>query len=257
MTRRKRPTGARSVTGKRNRRAAPGPGEAKPRRWETSLIATLCVVAAVRVCLFSATFPFFNNIDEQNHVDLVLKYARGYWPREPVERIDFATGRLLALYATFEYLSPPERFRGGVFPRPLWERPAGADRVWEGAALWAQRINDEAHSPPVYYAVAGAWYRLGGWLGLSGGRQLYWVRFLNVPLCAMLVSCAYLFCRDGYSDRPELRLGVPILVAFLPQDIFYSISSDVLSPFLFAASLCVLLAWYRSEERRVGKECRL
>jgi hypothetical protein len=68
----------------------------------------------------------------------------------------------------------------------------------------------------------------------------------------MLVWCAYLFCRTGYYDRPELRLGVPILGAFLPQDIFYSISSDVLSPFFFAASLCVLLAWYRSEHPRAA-----
>jgi len=202
------------------------------------------------VFVFSSAFPFFNNVDEQNHVDLVMKYSRGYWPRERVERFDLAAGRLLVLYATFEYLSVPQRFAGGVFPRPLWERPGFEARVQEGAALWAQRFNEEAHAPPVYYALAGAWYTLGGWLGLADGHRLYWIRFLNVPLFAFLVWCTYLVCRDGYPGRLELRLGVPMLLAFLPQDVFYSVNSDVLSPPLFTASLLLLLRWYRSDEAR-------
>jgi hypothetical protein len=91
MTRGKKPPEARSVTRRRPRRTAPGPEEAKPPRWETPLIATLCVVAALRVFIFSASFPFFNNLDEQNHADLTLKYARGYWPRERLERIPILT----------------------------------------------------------------------------------------------------------------------------------------------------------------------
>ncbi len=219
-----------------------------PRRWEKPLIAALCALAAIRVFAFSAAFPFFNNVDEQFHVDLVRKYARGAWPRQPFERFDPDVGRLFVLYGTFEYLNAPDRFPGGVVPRPLWERPEPPEELLAMmAARWAQRANFEAHSPPVYYAVAGAWHSLGVWLHLTEGQQLYWVRFLNAPLLGLLVWCSYRFCRDGYPGRLELRIGVPLLLAFLPQDVFYSVNSDVLSPLLFLVSLMLLLTWYRRD----------
>ncbi len=51
-------------------------------RHERKFIFLLCAVAAVRVLTFAAAFPFFNNVDEQAHVDLVMKYARGDVPRD-------------------------------------------------------------------------------------------------------------------------------------------------------------------------------
>ena len=202
-------------------------------------------MAAVRVFVFSGAFPFFNNVDEQAHVDLVLKYARGHWPNKPLERFDADAGRLFVLYGTSEYLNPPEQFPAGVPPRPLWETPAIAEKVInQGVASWTKIDNHEANSPPTYYAVAGLWYDFGGWLGLTGGQQLYWIRFLNVPLFVLLTFCAYVFCRNFYPGRLDLRLGVPLLLAFLPQDVFYSVNSDVLSPLLFVVSLTLLLNWY-------------
>jgi len=50
--------------------------------YERKLILLLCAIAAVRVFTLSAAFPFFNNVDEQAHVDLVMKYARGHVPRD-------------------------------------------------------------------------------------------------------------------------------------------------------------------------------
>jgi len=49
---------------------------------ERMLILLFCAIAAVRVFTLSAAFPFFNNVDEQAHVDLVMKYARGHVPRD-------------------------------------------------------------------------------------------------------------------------------------------------------------------------------
>jgi hypothetical protein len=220
-------------------------------RRETWLIVALCVLAAARVFVFSAAFPFFNNVDEPSHVDLVLKYARGYWPSRPVEGFDPAAARLLYLYGTAEYLTAPERSPGGVGAPPArWQTPPPSEQLAAQVAVrWAQSLpNHEAHAPPVYYALAGAWYRLGGWLGLTDGARLYWIRFLNVPLFAALVWCAYVFCRDWLPGRPELRLGVPLLLAALPQDVFYSVNSDVLSPLLFLVSLMLVLTWSRRDE---------
>jgi len=50
--------------------------------YERKLILLLCAIGALRVFIFSAAFPFFNNVDEQAHVDLVMKYARGHVPRD-------------------------------------------------------------------------------------------------------------------------------------------------------------------------------
>ena len=38
--------------------------------YERKLILLLCAIGALRVFIFSAAFPFFNNVDEQAHVDL-------------------------------------------------------------------------------------------------------------------------------------------------------------------------------------------
>jgi 4-amino-4-deoxy-L-arabinose transferase-like glycosyltransferase len=211
---------------------------------EKLVVITLCLAAAIRVFVFSAAFPFFNNVDEQAHVDLVLKYGRGHWPNRPVEHFDFDAGRLFVLYGTPEYLNGPEKFPGGVVPRP----PAATnDAVDQAATSWMQEINHEANSPPAYYVLAGVWYDVGKILGLTPGNHLYWMRFLNVPLIVLLVACAYVLCRGLYRDRLDLRLGVSALVAFLPQDVFYSVNSDVLSPLMFALSLLLLWRWHEQE----------
>ncbi len=210
-------------------------------------IGVLCVIAAVRVFLFAAAFPFFNNMDEQAHVDLVLKYARGYWPDRPAESFDAAATELFVNYGTLEYVNPTSRFPDGSAPPPLWQRSRDErDRAVDaGLARWRSRINHEAHSPPLYYVVAGLWYDLGGVVGLTGGARLYWVRFLNVPLAALLVWCTYLFCRWGYPRRRELHVGVPMLAAFLPFDAFYSVNSDSIAPLLSVVSLLAILRWHR------------
>ena len=42
-------------------------------RYERLIIAGLCLAAAIRVFAFSAAFPFFNNVDEQAHFDMVFE----------------------------------------------------------------------------------------------------------------------------------------------------------------------------------------
>jgi hypothetical protein len=50
-------------------------------RKERIAVLLLCAMAAARVFLFSAAFPFFNNVDERRHSDLVMKYASGHLHR--------------------------------------------------------------------------------------------------------------------------------------------------------------------------------
>ena len=80
-------------------------------RW---VIASLCVLSAIRVFVFAAAFPFFNNVDEQAHVDLMLKYAHGH-PPHGIEPFTKEAALYFAVYSTPEYFVKPEQY-GGQFP---------------------------------------------------------------------------------------------------------------------------------------------
>jgi hypothetical protein len=217
------------------------------------VVALLCVVAAARVFLFAAAFPFFNNMDEQAHVDLVLKYARGHWPDQASEKYDVESAALFAGYGTLEFLNAPAAVAGGI-PPPPW-RDASAERAQDVAVRaqrWQRRDNHEAHSPPLYYVAASRWYRAGGLFGLTDGERLYWIRFLGVPLAALMVWCVYAFCRRAYPHAFAMQLGAPLLAAFLPFDAMYVVNSDALGPPLSALTLLAILDWYRRDRPHVA-----
>lgn len=206
---------------------------------ERLIAFALCALAALRVFLFSAGFPFFNNVDEGAHFDLVRKYARGHIPTG-LEPYDGDTARAILLFGTPEYLRPPSVFPGGTIPPPRWTLPTAQERLDSDVnAVLARITNHEATQPPLYYAVAGAWLRLGEAIGMRDGLAIYWVRFLNVPLCGLLTWLAYAFARTSF-DRRFLRLGIPMLVAFIPQDVFYSVNNDVLQPLCGGVSFLLL-----------------
>src|SRR5207237_5000945 len=91
-------------------------------RHERKIILLLCAIAAVRVFLFSAAFPFFNNVDEQAHTDLVMKYARGQVPRD-LGHFSPESAHYFSLYGTPEYFTATQQFNTGTFPPPNWTLP--------------------------------------------------------------------------------------------------------------------------------------
>jgi hypothetical protein len=189
-------------------------------RKERIAVLLLCAMAAARVFLFSAAFPFFNNVDERRHFDLVMKYASGHLPRG-AELISPATLPYLSRYASPEFLAAPENFEGGYYG-PLWTHPAEeiAPTLAAIEEIWGRTPNQECSQPPLYYVVAAVWFHVGQWIGVKGGTVLYWIRFLNVALIAALVWLAYAAARIVFPDRVAMRVGVPLLVAFIPQDAF-------------------------------------
>lgn len=197
----------------------------------------------------SSAFHFFNDVDEWAHFDLVYKYSRGYLPHKGNDLHDPESSRIIITYASPEYLRSPESFRRNKIPPPLWT--AGQDkvnaRVERMLPGWTKTSNHEAFSPPVYYAIAGMWYKIGEFIGLEKGNLLYWLRFLNVLAYFSLVWCAYFFIRKFYPGNTFIIIAVPIMLAVFPQDVFYSINSDVLSPLFFTLSLYYLLSLCLSE----------
>jgi hypothetical protein len=81
---------------------------------------------------------------------------------------------------------------------------------------------------------------------LIGIESLYWIRFLNVALMAIVVWLGYVAARTIASERLDVRIGVPLLLAFIPQNVFYAMNNDVLSPLCFGALFLCLLQWLRT-----------
>lgn len=216
-------------------------------RSERLLISFLCVGAALRVFIYSAAFPFFSNIDEDLHFDLITQYSYRHVPRS-FDRINEETLNWVVPYASPEFLFPPERFPGGKFPSPLWKESwAKAEpELAVTKAAWSSEINFESSQPPLYYALASAWWWIGKHIGLVGIQSLYWIRFLNVPLIAMMVWLGYVAARTIAPEQIDLRIGVPLLLSFLPQSVFYAMNNDVLSPLCFGALFLCLLQWLRT-----------
>jgi hypothetical protein len=206
------------------------------------VVALLCVIAVIRTFVFAAVFPFFNNVDEQAHVDLVIKYAHGEPPHGYTNSSEDAA-RYFGLYSTPEYFLAPEKFETGHYPQPNWTLPPEQRHQLLTASIsaWESRVNHESGEPPLYYAIAGVWFDLGKLFGLEGGRLLYWVRFLNVAFAALLVWIGYLAARSITPDHEFFQITVPALLAVWPQSSFYSIQSDPLSPLCFGIAFVGLV----------------
>jgi hypothetical protein len=215
---------------------------------EIALIFLLCLAAALRIFVFSAGFPFFSNIDEDLHFDLITQYSHARVPRT-FDLLKEESLTWIVPYASPEFLATPDQFPGAKFPPPLWKQsPAeAAPELAATKAAWSTEINFESSQPPLYYALASIWWRIGQHIGLTGIQSLYWIRFLNVPLIAIVVWLGYVTARTIAPGRVDLRIGVPMLLAFIPQNVFYAMNNDVLSPICFGALFLCLLQWLRAK----------
>jgi hypothetical protein len=222
-------------------------------RAEQIVVWAACFVAALRIFVFSAAFPFFDNVDEQYHFDLVLRYAHsGASPS--LLPISPEAAEYIAVYESPEYYTSPVDYADKKMTPPVWIlSPEGAVKRFKGfVSIWQPRVNREGTSPPFYYWVAALWWRIGELFGVEGGYLLYWVRFLNVLLGAALVWLGYWAARLVYPGPWFPRLAVAVLLAFYPQDTFYSIQSDVLSPLLFGLAFIGLVKMWDDKTWSVG-----
>ena len=234
---------------------APAAGEpnAMPARHERKIIFLLCILAAIHVFIFSAAFPFFNNVDEPVHFDLVLRYSNGAVPRGPGTILKDSV-EYIALYNSWSYNNnAPGELPDGP-PPPLWTEPPQKEHSdFQADCAPLQFVQDyEVSQTPLYYSVAGAWWDAGKGLGIHAGRRLYWLRFFNVIEIIALVWLAYLAARMIFPEKPFIRLGTPALLAFMPQTAFYSIGNDMLPAICFGLAFICLLQWPENLSLKLG-----
>jgi hypothetical protein len=211
---------------------------------ERKIVSLLCGLAAVHVFIFSAAFPFFNNVDEEYHFDLLVKYSHGRIPRvlEPLsdESID------LILVGSPEYLHPAYDLPVIQSPLPAWLTTQKLT-LSEAREQWKRCNNYEVTEPPLYYALMGLDWRLGKILGFHDAFRLYWMRFSNVLGVAALVWIGYAAGRIIFPESSFFRMGIPALLAFIPQTAFYSIQNDTLSPLCFGLAFVCLIQLLRAD----------
>jgi hypothetical protein len=224
---------------------------------ERKIVLLLCLAAALHVFLFSAAFPVFNQVDEGCHFDLVVRYSHGDLPRG-LQLMGREASWYLLTYSSPEYKGLPSKMPGGRFATPPWVTATNqtawreaafqkASTNWETAAKFPYWTNYETSQPPLYYALAGLWWRVGQALGFTGLSLIYWLRFLNVPFVAVLVWIGHWAAREVFPEEKLFTLGVPALIAFTPAQAFYSIQNDVLSPVCFGLAFLLLLRLWRAE----------
>jgi len=123
----------------------------QPESSERKLILLLCLLSAFHTFIFCAAFPFFNNVDEQSHFDLVMKYASGHFPRELEPLANVSTNYFIT-YDSHEYYYP----RSMKIPNPSWVW--SEDKITSSPTVttvsWP-RLNYESGQPPLYYTIAG------------------------------------------------------------------------------------------------------
>lgn len=201
---------------------------------EGRIALVLAVFAGVRVAVYILAFPFFTNVDEQRHLDVVLKYARGYVPRPGPDFYEPETARWVGRLGSPEYQRDPVKPVQPVVPPPVWAAPPGSEerRVAAMERYLEGRHSLEADQSPLYYATAGAWLVLGRSLGLEDARLLYWVRGLGALGAFALVLATAGGLRSLAPESRFVRLGVPSLLAAFPLDSVYYLTGDALSPLL-------------------------
>ena len=229
--------------------AADGRTPASAHRDERKIVGLFCLVAAIHVFVFSAAFPFFGSVDEPSHFDLVVKYSHGHVPRNQ-EPFSPDSAVYLTLFSSCAYLGTPDKFPGNQMPSPLWTEPVEQMKREFAAecAGWQLNKNYEVSQCPLYYALAGAWWRAGELCGLNNGGLLYSLRFLNVIQIVVLVWLAWFAARLVFPGNIFVRMAVIAIVAFIPQSAFYSVDNDMLSTLCFGAAFICLLKWLFSEK---------
>jgi len=220
-------------------------------RLEFVALAALTALGSLRVLFFSAAFPLFNNVDEQAHFDLVIRYSHADPPRR-YEPFGPEAAKLIVLYGTLEYFNPPSSVPDGMTPPPVWWYPEAERRetVEHDVQFWTSRINHESMQPPAYYVIAGAWTALGRALGATGGGLLYWIRLLSVAVFGSTVVLSWWITRRHGPNDLFIRLGVPAMLAFFPQSVFYGMNNDILSPLLGILVIGLSLDLVRTNEPR-------
>lgn len=172
-----------------------------------ALLVLLLVALALSIT-FALKIPLDHNPDESSHRDYI--------------RLMVQQKGLIAFVPPKGRAPLPEAVRERLLARE------GMAELPEGALS-----RDEAHQPPLYYALAAVV------CALSGGSLLA-LRLVAIPFHLATIGVAWRAGKDLFPQRPELPLALAAFVAFLPTQaqLAGAVSNDAPAHFF-----CALIVW--------------
>lgn len=143
------------------------------------------------------------------------------------------------------------------FPAPLWKQPWSKvePEIASTRAAWSSEINWESSQPPLYYALAGLWWRLGQSIGLTQIESLYWIRFLNGLLASIVVWLGYVIARTVGLEHLGFTIGVPCSLHLFHRMCCTSLAMMCCSRFVSARCSFVFCNGSRQTNRACCLEC--
>ena len=151
-----------------------GNPEALPRHAATSrellLVGLFSLLAAVRVFVFTAAFPFFSHVDEHHHFDLACRYSHGDVPRG-LETFS-AEASALAVFCQPGIPSTAGRFADGVNGPAAVGHSGGQAQRLRAVDLRGTRLQVGRGTPA---PAAGATGDTGGCPMTEGFLQSKWL----------------------------------------------------------------------------------
>jgi hypothetical protein len=204
----------------------------------------LSIITLIRIFIGNASFPFFNNVDEHAHFDLIVKYSDGIKLTKEATFFNQESSNYIILYGSPEYIRSDYHYKSGEIPKPNWSLDLKSRNIEleKRRHEWTNMKNHEIFSPPLYYAVLGGWMNLGKAFGIQGGYLLYWLRIINICIYLMIFWISYLYLGKTFqNNNNQMHLGVLTLIAVFPQDVFYGLNNDSLSSLLCLISFLCLM----------------
>src|SRR5258708_3319782 len=105
------------------------------KRRQAWIVGAMCCFALVRILIFAAAFPLFNNVDEQDHYEMVYRYAHGFVPGKELPQTEPEMARVFTLYGSPEYFASSELIRSWHLDLPIVELPPQMKEVQYQRAL--------------------------------------------------------------------------------------------------------------------------
>ncbi|PIE90158.1 MAG: hypothetical protein CR997_07840 [Acidobacteria bacterium] len=203
-------------------------------------IWVLVVLAAIKGFLLTASFPFFNNVDEFQHFDVIVKYSKNILITPDNESYDNVSIAYRSLFYSPEYATNSIK----EAEAPVWKKPKESQekRINRDIALWKGARNYESQQPPIYYALAGSVFKIGQCIGLNHKNTLYLLRWLNILFFIALIAVSYSVSKTVFFNQPLFfHYSIPLFLIVFPQESLLMLGNDSLHPLLSTITLLFVL----------------
>ena len=211
----------------------------KDKQLQYLLLGALTALFAFKILFWSSALPFFGNVDEKAHFDLITKYGAGQSYLNASLEYSNHSLALIPKYQSSDYLLRPEK--NAAYSEAL-NIIFSKDKEVATNSL-KQEKNYQNNSPPLYYIVMGSFYNIIGISPESSLSKVFLLRMFSGLFSVLCFLSILIFVQSKWGN--ESTIGFALLFLAIPQGNFYFLNNDVFSPLLI--TLSILVTWKRTK----------